>query len=157
MSSGVEDEQAGRVAHVRLKVLAGDQLARHTVIDRQPALGYTDGRGTAADLQLLPRLLGERDQEVTGETWQASDVAGDLVDRDERDPEPWARIGDGRRQRNAGVGSHPAQVPHRTVQHRERRDPFRVLDRLGEEDRILVRIEVEIGAQFRVVGERDGA
>ncbi len=84
-------------------------------------------------------------------------IIGDLAERDEGDPDPRAGVGrDGRRPVALARFDLP-EVPHRPVQDGHAGLAARARHRLGEEDRILVVEEIQVGVELVVVAEQGRA
>ncbi len=89
-----------------------------------------------------------RDELVVAQPHQVADVRLDLRHRDRGQPDAGAIVVDPCREERPLPGNQPADVPHRPVQHQ-----VGAVDRLGEPDAVLVREQVEVGVEVRLVGE----
>ena len=113
----------------------------------QPS-GTRMGGGPAADLGALVGMLGQGDAPVVPHEGERSDVGFDLVGGHVGDPDAGPIVGEaGRQPGRCRVEPGHGLVPHRAVQHGVARDAVGAGDRLREDHRVLVGVQVEVDVQ----------
>ena len=111
---------------------------------------------TGADLELLEVILGQGDEPVLAQLDERAQVGLDGVGGRVGDPDAGPVVGDAGREIGRLTVTEPAEVPHRPVQHRVAATTIGCDDRLGEEDRVLVGEQPEVGVELGLVAELHG-
>jgi len=88
----------------------------------EPSLLNPDGGRPCADLECLEVVLRHRHQRAGALEDEVVDVGLDIFHRDVGDPDPEPFISDAGREVHSFAVADPTEVPHRAVQHGERRN-----------------------------------
>ena len=149
----VEQHRPGAVPHVTLRAPPRGQRSRDAVMDEQPPLSHAQRRRTGTDLDRLVVILGQGDEPVRPDMGERSHVLEHRVGRRVGDPDSRSRVTQAGRQEDVAAAGDRAEVPRRAMQHGVREPAVRARDRLGEVHDILVREQVQIDVQVRLVLE----